>query len=91
MFNLIFRSRNQQEVHHTCRGSVAIHNAIITMADASSFTISNGGNQTFHVKASSEKDRQMWLNALALAKSSKNSESGKRNIGFKLDLILFLF
>lgn len=55
---------------HTCRGTISLHGAIIhTEGDSCTFVISNGGTQTFHVKASSEVERQRWVTALELAKA----------------------
>lgn len=61
--------RNQAEMAHTCRGSISLHGALIYTVDPCTFVISNGGTQTFHIKASSEVERQSWVTALELAKA----------------------
>ena len=65
---------------HTCRGTINLANAFIHTEDSCSFVISNGGTQTFHLKASSEVERQKWVTALELAKAKAISlmESGER-------------
>jgi ureidoglycolate hydrolase len=66
------------EMAHTCRGTINLANAIIHTEDSTNFVISNGGTQSFHLKASSEVDRQKWVTALELAKAKAISlmESG---------------
>ncbi|XP_023029945.1 oxysterol binding protein isoform X2 [Leptinotarsa decemlineata] len=64
-----FRQGNQAEMVHTCRGSISLHGALIYTVDACTFVISNGGTQTFHIKAASEVERQSWVTALELAKA----------------------
>ncbi|XP_066251776.1 oxysterol-binding protein 1 isoform X2 [Euwallacea similis] len=68
---------NQAEMAHTCRGSISLHGALIYSVDPCTFVISNGGTQTFHIKASSEVERQSWVTALELAKAKaiRNMES----------------
>src|SRR5258705_11917621 len=63
---------------HTCRGSISLHGAVIHTEDSCNFVISNGGTQTFHLKASSEVERQRWVTALELAKvkAIRDMESG---------------
>ncbi|KAF2346431.1 Pleckstrin domain [Trinorchestia longiramus] len=61
--------RNQAEAQHTCRGNLSLHDAIIHTEDSCNFVISNGGTQTFHLKAASEVERQKWVTALELAKA----------------------
>uniref|UniRef100_A0A915K2Z2 Oxysterol-binding protein n=1 Tax=Romanomermis culicivorax TaxID=13658 RepID=A0A915K2Z2_ROMCU len=61
--------RNQAEVGHTCRGSINLQGAFIhTEIDSSTFVISNGATQTFHLKASNEVERQKWVTTLELAR-----------------------
>ncbi|XP_067933547.1 oxysterol-binding protein 1-like [Watersipora subatra] len=62
--------RNQTEMGHTCRGTINLINAIVHTEDSCCFVISNGGSHTFHLKASSEVDRQKWVTALELAKAN---------------------
>lgn len=54
---------------HTCRGTINLANASIQTEDSTTIVISNGGAQTFHLKAASEVDRQKWIMALELAKT----------------------
>ncbi|XP_052270365.1 oxysterol-binding protein 1-like isoform X2 [Dreissena polymorpha] len=61
--------RNQAEMTHTCRGTINLASAFITTADSCTIVISSGGNHTFHLKATSEVDRQKWITALELAKA----------------------
>ena len=75
-----FRSPN--EMDHTCRGAINLANASITQSeDGVSFVVSNGtSNQTFHLRASNEIDKQKWINALELAKN-KAKQLGHGNAG----------
>uniref|UniRef100_A0A8C1WCZ8 Oxysterol-binding protein n=1 Tax=Cyprinus carpio TaxID=7962 RepID=A0A8C1WCZ8_CYPCA len=61
--------RSQAEMGHTCRGTINLATANITVEDSCNFVISNGGTQTYHLKASSEVERQRWITALELAKA----------------------
>ncbi|XP_045172406.2 oxysterol-binding protein 1-like isoform X2 [Mercenaria mercenaria] len=61
--------RNQAEMTHTCRGTINLATAFITTSDSCTIVISSGGNHTFHLKATSEVDRQKWVTALELAKA----------------------
>ncbi|XP_013875660.1 oxysterol-binding protein 1 isoform X2 [Austrofundulus limnaeus] len=61
--------RTQAEMGHTCRGTINLATANIAVEDSCSFVISNGGAQTYHLKASSEVERQRWITALELAKA----------------------
>lgn len=61
--------RNQAEINHTCRGTISLHGALIHTVDSCTFVISNGGTQTFHIKAANEVERQSWVTALELAKA----------------------
>lgn len=69
---------------HTCRGTISLHGALIHTVDACTFVVSNGGTQTFHIKAATEVERQQWVTALELAKAKaiQAMESGlyQRNI-----------
>ncbi|KRX22836.1 Oxysterol-binding protein 2, partial [Trichinella nelsoni] len=67
-FSTLF-CRNQFEVGQTCRGSINLQGAFIHTEDSCNFVISNGTTtQTFHLKASSEVERQKWVTALELAR-----------------------
>jgi hypothetical protein len=62
--------RNQAEMAHTCRGTISLHGAHIHTEDSCNFIVSNGGGtQTFHLRASTEVERQRWVTALELAKA----------------------
>lgn len=61
--------RNPAEISYTCRGTVNLASAFIHTQDACSMVISDGGTRTFHLKASSEVERQQWVTALELAKA----------------------
>ncbi|XP_065078582.1 oxysterol-binding protein 1 isoform X2 [Ochlerotatus camptorhynchus] len=63
------RAENQAEMTHTCRGTISLHGALIHTVDSCTFVISNGGTQTFHIKAGNEVERQSWVTALELAKA----------------------
>lgn len=66
---------------HTCRGTINLATANIAVEDSCNFVISNGGAQTYHLKANSEVERQRWITALELAKAKAvhmQAESGKR-------------
>lgn len=79
-FNL-FLLRTQAEMGHTCRGTINLATANIAVEDSCNFVISNGGAQTYHLKANSEVERQRWITALELAKAKAvhmQAESGKR-------------
>ncbi|KAK2587461.1 hypothetical protein KPH14_003169 [Odynerus spinipes] len=62
-------SENPAEMSHTCRGTISMHGALIHTVDACTFVVSNGGTQTFHIKAATEVERQQWVTALELAKA----------------------
>ncbi|XP_077427518.1 oxysterol-binding protein 1-like isoform X2 [Vanacampus margaritifer] len=62
--------RSQAEMGHTCRGTINLATANIVVEDSCNFVISNGGAQTYHLKASSEVERQRWITALELAKTN---------------------
>lgn len=61
--------RNQAEMSHTCRGNISLLGALIHSVDSCTFVISNGGTQTFHIRAHDEVERQSWVTALELAKA----------------------
>lgn len=68
-YRMILFYRNQAEMTHTCRGTISLHGALIHTVDSCTFVISNGGTQTFHIKAGNEVERQSWVTALELAKA----------------------
>lgn len=79
---------------HTCRGTINLANALIHTEDSTTIVISNGGAQTFHLKATSEVERQKWVTALELAKSEaiKMLEAGEetREIEFRQKNALYI-
>lgn len=78
----LFVIRTQAEMGHTCRGTINLATANISVEDSCNFVISNGGAQTYHLKANSEVERQRWITALELAKAKAvhmQAESGKKN------------
>ncbi|GAA6224728.1 oxysterol-binding protein 2-like isoform X1 [Lates japonicus] len=71
---------------HTCRGTINLATAHIDTEDACNIVLSSGG-RTYHLKASTEVERQRWVTALELAKAkairmmndqSDSSESQER-------------
>uniref|UniRef100_A0A8C3L928 Oxysterol-binding protein n=1 Tax=Chrysolophus pictus TaxID=9089 RepID=A0A8C3L928_CHRPC len=60
--------RTQAEMAHTCRGTINLSTAHIDTEDSCNIVLSNGG-RTYHLKASSEVERQRWVTALELAKA----------------------
>lgn len=79
VFMALFRT--QAEMGHTCRGTINLATANIAVEDSCNFVISNGGAQTYHLKANSEVERQRWITALELAKAKAvhmQAESGKK-------------
>lgn len=46
-----------------------MHGATIHTEDSCTIVISNGGAQTFHLRATSEVERQKWVTELELAKA----------------------
>uniref|UniRef100_A0A8C6WXJ4 Oxysterol-binding protein n=1 Tax=Neogobius melanostomus TaxID=47308 RepID=A0A8C6WXJ4_9GOBI len=60
--------RTQAEMAHTCRGTINLATAHINTEDACNIVLSSGG-RTYHLKASTEVERQRWVTALELAKA----------------------
>ena len=65
---------------HTCRGTINLNNAIIQSEDSFHFVVTNGGQQTFHLKASNELEKQKWVSALELAKNKSKQYSNQNNL-----------
>lgn len=79
-------------MRHTCRGTINLATANITVEDSCNFIISNGGAQTYHLKASSEVERQRWVTALELAKAKAVkmlAESGREQRTPRVGSFLF--
>jgi len=68
---------------HTCRGTINLSTAHIDTEDSCNIVLSNGG-RTYHLKASSEVERQRWVTALELAKAKsirmRNNQSGRAQL-----------
>ncbi|XP_014863392.1 PREDICTED: oxysterol-binding protein 2-like isoform X3 [Poecilia mexicana] len=60
--------RTQAEMAHTCRGTINLATAHIDTEDSCNIVLSSGG-RTYHLKASTEVERQRWVTALELAKA----------------------
>ncbi|XP_055355969.1 oxysterol-binding protein 1-like [Paramacrobiotus metropolitanus] len=54
------------------RGSIRLRGANVTTDDTCNFAIQKLGDQTFHLKANSEVERQRWITAVELAKTRAN-------------------
>ncbi|CAF0817646.1 unnamed protein product [Rotaria sordida] len=59
--------RSQDEMTHTCRGTVYLESAQLSSNDSCHFVISNGST-IIHLRTNNENDKQRWMNALELAK-----------------------
>lgn len=70
--------RTQEEMAHTCRGTINLAGAFVDSVDSTHFVITNGPSQVYHLRAVNEVERQRWVTAVELAKSNaiKNLESG---------------
>ena len=64
----------QEEMAHSCRGSVNLAGAYIDTIDSCNFVVTNGPNQVFHLRAQNEVERQRWVTAVELAKQRAISE-----------------
>ncbi|XP_006869316.1 PREDICTED: oxysterol-binding protein 2 isoform X1 [Chrysochloris asiatica] len=60
--------RNQGEMAHTCRGTINLSMVHIDTEDSCNILLTSGA-RTYHLKASSEVERQQWITALELAKA----------------------
>ncbi|XP_064391969.1 oxysterol-binding protein 1-like isoform X2 [Halichondria panicea] len=69
--------RTQEEMAHTCRGTVNLAGAFIDPIDLTQFIVTNGPSQVYHLRALNEVEKQRWVTALELAKAKaiKNLES----------------
>ncbi len=95
LYEIIFQKTSNQfayfrssptEMTHTCRGTINLANASILSEDACHFVVSNGGTQTFHLKAATELDKQKWVSAIELAKNrakQENIDSGNYAFPYK--------
>ncbi|CAF2975068.1 unnamed protein product [Rotaria socialis] len=64
---VLYYYRSQDEMTHTCRGTVYLESAHLSSNDACHFIISNGST-ILHLRTSTETDKQRWMSALELAK-----------------------
>uniref|UniRef100_A0A8C5UVG5 Oxysterol-binding protein n=1 Tax=Microcebus murinus TaxID=30608 RepID=A0A8C5UVG5_MICMU len=60
--------RNQGEMAHTCRATINLSTVHIDKEDSCGILLVSGA-RSYHLKASSEAERQQWINALLLAKA----------------------
>ncbi|CBY40291.1 unnamed protein product, partial [Oikopleura dioica] len=63
--------RSQQEMSYTCRGTINVSGAEISFEDRTSFTVTSGSNISWHLKATSEVERQRWIHGLELARAGQ--------------------
>lgn len=70
--------RSQDEMNHTCRGTVYLESAHLSSNDACHFVISNGAT-TIHLRTSSETDKQRWMTALEYAKQKASKAQKTSN------------
>lgn len=83
MIKIVFLYRTQAEISQLCRGTISLHGATIHTEDSCTIVISNGGAQTFHLRATSEVERQRWVTALELAKVREIGQTIPGNILYK--------
>lgn len=70
--------KTQEEMHHTCRGTLNLAGAFINTIDACHFEVTSGPYQMFHLKAHNEVERQRWVTALELARQkAMENDSGE--------------
>ena len=66
--------RRQEEMGHTCRGTVILAGAIIDTVDQCHFVITNGPSQEFHLRANDEVERDKWITALKLVQEKATQQ-----------------
>jgi len=68
-----------------------LNGATIHTEDSCTIVISNGGTQTFHLRATSEVERQRWVTELELAKAREigHTNTGKCSKDIKIYIIIF--
>ncbi|XP_057687266.1 oxysterol-binding protein 2 isoform X2 [Corythoichthys intestinalis] len=83
--------RTQAEMAHTCRGTINLATAHIDTEDACNIVLSSSG-RTYHLKASTELERQRWTTALDLARTKairmmndQSDDSGDEDPGSQSD------
>ncbi|XP_055328315.1 oxysterol-binding protein 1-like isoform X2 [Paramacrobiotus metropolitanus] len=70
--NVLTYYRSPSDVPDHPRGSIRLRGANVTTDDTCNFAIQKLGDQTFHLKANSEVERQRWITAVELAKTRAN-------------------
>ena len=70
--------RTQEEMAHTCRGTINLAGALIDTIDSTNFVVSNGSSQVYHLRAQNKLEKQRWVTMLQLVKAQANKtlESG---------------
>ncbi|XP_077457075.1 oxysterol-binding protein 2 isoform X2 [Stigmatopora argus] len=83
--------RTQAEMAHTCRGTINLATTHIDTEDACNIVLSSSG-RTYHLKASTEQERQRWITALDLARTKaicmmndQSDDSGDEDPGSQSD------
>ena len=68
---------------HTCRGTINLFTSHFDTEDSCGIMLTSGG-RTYHLKASSEVERQQWITALELAKAKAvrmmSNQSGSQRL-----------
>ena len=73
LFLLFAGNRNQAEVSQTCRGTIIVENVEIQTGVGCNFVLTSGAARTFHLRATTEVERQRWVTALELARTKARS------------------
>ena len=67
---LLHYYRRKTDVAKKCRRSISLHKGHIFTEEGCNFVVSNaGGSQIYHLRATSEAERQKWVTAMERAKS----------------------
>ncbi|OQV25318.1 Oxysterol-binding protein 1 [Hypsibius exemplaris] len=77
--SILMYFRSPSDVPDHPRGSIRLKGTTITTEETLTFAVHKAGDQTFHLKASSEVERQRWVTAMELAKTraAKGEESSE--------------
>lgn len=68
--------RSKEEISHSCRGTINLFGAYIETMNRSYFVVRNGTSQVFHLRASSDTEKQEWITALNTAKNHVSLSHG---------------
>ena len=68
--------RSKEEISHSCRGTINLSGAYIETMNRSYFVVRNGTSQVFHLRASSDTEKQEWITALNTTKNLVSSSHG---------------